>query len=74
MFISSARGLDRDPWRTSGHRAWSKLAMATHELPELSRGDDSEAYRKWVPLVVPLCAVVLTVLVFLIAWEVLYRP
>ena len=48
--------------------------MATHELPGTSHGDGMDAYRKWIPVVVPLCAVMLTVLVFLIAWEVLYRP
>jgi hypothetical protein len=48
--------------------------MATQEWPGTSQGDDMDAYRKWIPLVVPLCAVVLTVLIFLIAWKVLYRP
>jgi len=48
--------------------------MHTQHWPVASHGDDSDAYRKWIPVVVPLCAVVLTVLVFLIAWEVLYRP
>jgi hypothetical protein len=48
--------------------------MATRELPGTSYCDGMDAYRKWVPVIVPLCAVVLTVLVFLIAWEVLYRP
>ena len=48
--------------------------MHIQPWPAGSRGDDSEALRKWIPLIVPLCAVVLAVLVFLIAWEVLYRP
>jgi hypothetical protein len=48
--------------------------MATHEWPGTSHGDDMDAYRKWIPVVVPLFAVALSVLIFLIAWEVLYRP
>lgn len=48
--------------------------MATQEWPGTSHGDDMDAYRKWIPVVVPLCAVVLAALVFLIAWEALYRP
>ena len=49
--------------------------MPTHdEWHEASQGDDSASLRKWVPLVVPLCAVVLAALMFLIAAEVLYKP
>jgi hypothetical protein len=48
--------------------------MATHEWHEASHHDDTEAFRKWIPVVVPLCAVVLAALIFTIAWEVLNRP
>ena len=47
--------------------------MSTHEWPETSHDDDSEALRKWIPVVVPLCAVVLSALVFILGWEVLSR-
>jgi len=45
--------------------------MNTHEWPDTSHEDD--ALRKWIPVVVPLCAVVLAALVFMIGWEVLGR-
>ena len=48
--------------------------MHTHEWHEASQGGDSESLRKWIPIVVPLCAVVLAALIFLIAAEVLYKP
>ena len=47
--------------------------MSPHELPEPSHDDDSDILRKWVPVVVPLCAVVLSALAFMIGWEVLIR-
>jgi hypothetical protein len=48
--------------------------MHTHEWHDASHRDDGDGLRKWVPLVVPLCAVVLAALMFLIAAEVLVRP
>ena len=48
--------------------------MNTHEWPQASHGDDNESLRKWIPLVVPMCAFVLAMLVFLISLEVLIRP
>jgi hypothetical protein len=48
--------------------------MKTDEWPQASHGDDIKGLRKWMPLVVPLCAVVLSMLVFLIGFEVLIRP
>jgi hypothetical protein len=50
------------------------LIMHTHEWHEASHHDDSESLRKWIPIVVPLCAVALSALIFLIAAEVLYKP
>jgi hypothetical protein len=47
--------------------------MNTHDWHEASQHDDSEALRKWIPVVVPLCAVVLSALIFLVGWEVLSR-
>jgi len=47
--------------------------MHTHDWHDASQHDDSEILRKWVPIVVPLCAVVLSGLIFLIAAEVLYK-
>jgi len=47
--------------------------MNTHQWLDASHADDSEILRKWIPVVVPLCAVVLASLVFLIGWEVLSR-
>jgi len=47
--------------------------MNTHEWPDTSHEDDSDALRKWIPVVVPLCAVVLAAVVFMIGWEVLGR-
>jgi hypothetical protein len=40
----------------------------------MSRDNDSTAFRTWIPVVVPVAAVVLTSLIFLIATEVLNRP
>jgi len=48
--------------------------MKVHEWPRASQGDDSESLRKWIPLIVPLCALVLSMRVFLIGIEVLIRP
>jgi hypothetical protein len=45
--------------------------MATHENYGPSHEDDSEAFRKWIPFVGPLAAVVLSALIFVIAAEVL---
>jgi len=45
-----------------------------HDWPQASHADDKEALRKWIPLVVPMCAFVLAMLVFLISLEVLIRP
>jgi hypothetical protein len=48
--------------------------MARQHVHEPTRPGDSDAFRKWMPIVVPLAAVMLAVLVALIAAEVLWRP
>jgi len=51
--------------------------MTTHHWPEASHGDDSDSsdtLRRWIPVVVPLCAVVFGLLILLIGWEILSRP
>ena len=48
--------------------------MARQHIHETSRSDDNVSFREWMPIVVPLAAVMLAVLVVLIAAEVLWRP
>jgi hypothetical protein len=39
-----------------------------------SRIGDTEAQRKWMPILVPSAAAVIMALIFLAMWFVLYRP
>ena len=48
--------------------------MSPQDWPEASQGCDSDLVRRWIPVVVPLCAVVLSALAFLVGWESGYRP
>jgi hypothetical protein len=48
--------------------------MATQHIHEPSHLGDSDSFRKWMPIVVPLAAVMLAALVVLIAAEVLWHP
>lgn len=47
--------------------------METQTVPGASRIGDSESSRKWIPIVVPLAAAVLTALIFVGASFVLIR-